>query len=200
MAAEAYRGALQREGGLLPPDQQVGNQQACCTGDVHFSEQLHSCQDAKHFSAGTTTSCVRNEACRPCTASDNNTRSLLVVFFEQESIAYRIAKCCSRCGDIDGAIAGIEQLLYTRNFWSEKYRFGVFLPRLHTVLKSTFSSSGFELEYSSRSLVNLSLSLVKELVLTRISRVCALQLCYDERRDHLPLTAVHDTNMLSYMG
>lgn len=43
---------------------------------------------------------------------------------EQEIIAYRIAKCCSRYGDNAGAIAGIEQLLYTCNFWSEKYRFG----------------------------------------------------------------------------
>eukprot|EP00752_Nemacystus_decipiens_P009007 g8040.t2 len=41
---------------------------------------------------------------------------------QQEAIAYRIAKCCSRYGDITGAIAGIEQLLYTRNFWSERYR------------------------------------------------------------------------------
>ncbi|CAB1112743.1 unnamed protein product [Ectocarpus sp. CCAP 1310/34] len=40
----------------------------------------------------------------------------------QESIAFRIAKCCSRCGDLAGAISGIEELLYTRNFWSERYR------------------------------------------------------------------------------
>lgn len=53
--------------------------------------------------------------------------------FEQESIAYRIAKCESRCGNLDDAIAGIEKLLYTRNFWSDKYRFGVFLPRFPPV-------------------------------------------------------------------
>ncbi|CBJ30036.1 myosin heavy chain, class XI [Ectocarpus siliculosus] len=41
---------------------------------------------------------------------------------QQESIAYRIAKCCSRCGDLAGAVSGIEELLYTHNFWSERYR------------------------------------------------------------------------------
>lgn len=43
----------------------------------------------------------------------------------QESVAFRVAKCCSRCGDTEAAVAGVEQLLYTRNFWSEKYRLAI---------------------------------------------------------------------------
>ncbi|CAM9264801.1 unnamed protein product, partial [Scytosiphon promiscuus] len=53
---------------------------------------------------------------------------------QQESIAYRIAKCYSRCGDKSGAIASIEGLLYTRNFWSDRYRSGnPSIPTLRSV-------------------------------------------------------------------
>eukprot|EP00904_Undaria_pinnatifida_P000956 jgi/Undpi1/10861/HiC_scaffold_3.g01387.m1 len=34
---------------------------------------------------------------------------------------FRVAKCCSRCGDKDGAVAGLERLLYNHNFWDERY-------------------------------------------------------------------------------
>lgn len=36
---------------------------------------------------------------------------------------FRISKCCSRCGDKAGAVAGLEKLLYNYNFWDERYRF-----------------------------------------------------------------------------
>ncbi|CAM9121924.1 unnamed protein product [Hapterophycus canaliculatus] len=72
VAAEAYKGALERAGGLLPPK-------------------------------------------------------------KQESIAYRIAKCYSRCGDNAGAIASVEQLLYTRNFWSDRYRARTMAATLRSV-------------------------------------------------------------------
>lgn len=55
--------------------------------------------------------------------SSSNPHGSVIVSTEQASIAYRIAKCCSRCGDKSGATAGMEQLLYHHSFWEVRYRF-----------------------------------------------------------------------------
>ncbi|CAM9198913.1 unnamed protein product, partial [Laminaria digitata] len=41
---------------------------------------------------------------------------------KQAAIMFRMVKCCSRCGDKAGAVAGLERLLYEYNFWDERYR------------------------------------------------------------------------------
>lgn len=47
---------------------------------------------------------------------------LVQIYPEQAAIMFRIAKCCSRCGDKTGAVAALERLLYNHNFWDENYR------------------------------------------------------------------------------
>lgn len=133
VAAEAYGGALKRAGNLFPPHQQVGkwrNNQAL----IHDVGREYG----QHCSRVSNLYCFKpasgeNLVSVICSVGRQSSAVRFSRYLEQESIAYRIAKCCSRCGDLAGAVSGIEELLYTRNFWSERYRYDVFLRSLHPV-------------------------------------------------------------------
>lgn len=156
LAAEAYRGALQRAGDLFPPDQQVEynphSYRTPMTQGIRVARTPPTLVGAL-AAISMESECDRAKCCpfSQRTVCGIAARSFSSASLDQESIAFRIAKCFSRCGDKAAAVAAVEQLLYTRNFWSERYRFDISLLRALTFTIGVVSVFLFSL--SSEALI-----------------------------------------------